>query len=537
MSEVNLKQGTQEWHDHRDAHFNASDAPAMLNISPYKSRAQLVKERATGCSEPIPAALQKRFDDGHRFERLARPIAEGELGDELYPVTVTEGKLSASLDGKTFDGAIIWEHKTLNDTLRKLDDNGLPDYIHAQIQQQLICSGAKKCLFTASLFDDNDQIIEKVDCWAMPDPAMQKRIIDGWKQFEEDVANYEHVEAVHVAVAEAQTALPSVTIQVNGSIALIDNLDVFGEALQRYVADINQKPETDQDFANLEASVKTLKKAEDALLSAESGALAQTESIDVMRRKVANFHETARTTRLVVERLVKSEKENRRNAILQGGKDKLAEHIAKLNARVNNYMPAIAADFVGAMKGKKTMASLQDAVDTTLAHAKIEANEQADLIEANLNLLKDKAADHKFLFSDTRDLIMKAPDDLAAVISMRISEHEKAESERLAAEQARIRKEEEDRANAQIAADEARIRADEKAKIEAAKPVITEQPAPVVETVTPLATESENKKNQKAVNNEAIRCFMEAGGFTDDQAKTIVTLIAKGVINNVSIKY
>ncbi len=48
MKTVDLQQGTREWHAHRAQHFNASDAPAMLGVSPYKSRAQLIRELATG---------------------------------------------------------------------------------------------------------------------------------------------------------------------------------------------------------------------------------------------------------------------------------------------------------------------------------------------------------------------------------------------------------------------------------------------------------------------------------------------------------
>jgi len=38
MKTLNLKQGTKEWHEHRNKHFNASDAPAMMGASPYKTR-------------------------------------------------------------------------------------------------------------------------------------------------------------------------------------------------------------------------------------------------------------------------------------------------------------------------------------------------------------------------------------------------------------------------------------------------------------------------------------------------------------------
>ena len=83
MKTVNLVQGTPEWHAHRAQHLNASDAPAMMGCSPYKTRAQLIREVTTGITPEVDAATQRRFDDGHRFEELARPLAEAIIGEEL----------------------------------------------------------------------------------------------------------------------------------------------------------------------------------------------------------------------------------------------------------------------------------------------------------------------------------------------------------------------------------------------------------------------------------------------------------------------
>ena len=46
-----LQQGTPEWHAFRAAHFSASDAPAMLGESPYKTRDQLLREKKLGTTD------------------------------------------------------------------------------------------------------------------------------------------------------------------------------------------------------------------------------------------------------------------------------------------------------------------------------------------------------------------------------------------------------------------------------------------------------------------------------------------------------
>lgn len=101
MIQVSLVQGSQEWHEHRAKHFNASDAPAMMGNSKYKTREKLLKEIKTGITDDVDEYTQRRFDDGHRFEAFARSLAEEIIGAELYPVIGVKGKLSASFDGAT----------------------------------------------------------------------------------------------------------------------------------------------------------------------------------------------------------------------------------------------------------------------------------------------------------------------------------------------------------------------------------------------------------------------------------------------------
>ena len=104
----NLVQGTAEWHAYRAAHDNASDAPAMMGVSSYKTRDQLIAERATGIVPEVDAATQRLFDSGHRFEALARPLAEKIIGEDLYPCTgsIEGSRLSASFDGLTMLEAV-----------------------------------------------------------------------------------------------------------------------------------------------------------------------------------------------------------------------------------------------------------------------------------------------------------------------------------------------------------------------------------------------------------------------------------------------
>ena len=489
----NLVQGSPEWQAYRAQHFNASDAPAMLGCSPYKTRSHLLREKSTGIADEIDANTQRLFNDGHRFEALARPLAEPIIGEDLYPVVGSEGKYSASFDGLTMDESTAFEHKSLNDDLRAVMAAGctgadLPKAYRVQMEHQCMVSGCTRVLFMASKWIGDD-LIEELHCWYEPDNALRDEIVAGWAQFAEDLANYQHVEVLPTAVATPTMALPALSIQVDGTISLISNLEIFGTKLTSFIECIDKNPSDDQAFADCEAAVKTLQKAQDALEAAEASALAQTASIDEMRRTVAMYREMARTTRLSLEKIVKTRKETIRVEIQRAAKDKAGEHIIALNKRLSGlYMPAINADFVGVMKNKKTISSLHDAVDTELARFKIEANAVADKIQFNLTTLNELAPEHDFLFADKAQIVLKATDDFTALVKLRIAEHKLAEEKRLAAERALIAEEERIKA-------EAKVRADHEAQLAAERDPVN-QPKSIDMGAVPKETQQPRSDNR-----------------------------------------
>jgi hypothetical protein len=85
---------------------------------------------------------------------------------------------------------------------------------------------------------------------------------------------------------------------------------------------------------------------------------------------------------------------------------------------------------------------LRDSADSELARAKITASQIGDSIRTNLASLDELAADYLFLFNDIQQLVLKANDDLVALIKVRISEHQKAEEQKAEAQREQIRQQE-----------------------------------------------------------------------------------------------
>lgn len=485
-----VQQGSSEWLSLRTGYPTASEAPAAQGVSRYQPRSELLRQKATGITPEHDAHALRRFAEGHAAEAAARPIAEEFIGDELSPVTMTaevDGlPLLASLDGLDFDGAISWECKLWNEGLaEQVRTNNLAPNYTVQMDQQQLVSGAQRTLFTCS-----DGTPERtVHCWYESTEEKKAAVVAHWRQFQKDVAAYDPAADRPVAVvAEPVESLPAVAVQLQGSLAVVSNLDKFGDALRGFIGRMVAKPGTDQEFADAEAECKALKKAEEMLEAAESGALAQISDVEQLRRTVADLRNLARTTRLAREKLVAAEKEARRTSLVTDAKKDLDRRIGELEKRLEAIdgrpcrFPQVAADFAGAIKGLKSLDSMRDKVAVALTNAKHEANQLADRLEANRKHLMQEDGDWIALFADFATVGTKAAEDFQALAALRIGQHKQVEAQRLEAERARIRAEEEAKAKReadakaaaeaaeqarQLEADRARIRAEEQQKAQA----------------------------------------------------------------------
>nr|WP_208392568.1 YqaJ viral recombinase family protein [Luteibacter anthropi] len=482
-----MTQGTPEWHAHRATHFNASDAPAMLGVSPYKTRAQLIRETATGLSAEIDEATQRRFDDGHRYEALARPLAEAIVGEELFPCVGEDGKFSASFDGLTMLGDVAFEHKSLNDSLRgafatidtiapeyrdgPAGGRNLPEHYRVQMEHQCMVSGAERVLFMTSKWA-GDELVEERHCWYEADAALRSRIEAGWAQFEADVAAYqpEQAQAATVVSGRAPDQLPVLRVEVTGMVTA-SNLTEFKENAFSVLGAINRDLQTDEDFANAAETVKWCEGVEEKLALTKEQVLSQTADIAAVFRTMDEVSAETRRVRLELDKLVKGEKERRRSEIVTEAVNGVRSHYEAINASMGAHAiqapPSLPSLIGEAIKGKKTLTSIREAAEGRAATVKIEASQQADRVRANVAVLGEHP-DHAHLFADRVQLCStKTAEDLRNLVAARIAEHQRLEEARQEAERDRIRQEERAKLEREQAAAERQRQADERARVDA----------------------------------------------------------------------
>ena len=474
----NIRQGDAEWLSVRAQHLCASEAAAALGVSKYTTRAELLRQKATGIVAEVSPQQQRIFDAGHEAERAARVHAERIAGEDLSPVVGTldvDGlPLLASFDGISFMGDVVWENKLLNKTLAAQIASGeLEPHYWLQLEQQLLVSGAERVLFTASDGSEEGTLY----LWYSSQPERRARLLYGWRQFQRDVAAYDPAaERPAQAVAAPVESLPAVVVQVSGALTVGGNLPAFGAALRAFIERIPAKPSTDQEFVNAEAACKALKKAEDALAQAEESALAQVGDVEAMRRMVADLKALARATRLATEKLVKAEKEARRVELVTTAKMAFNTHVQRLEVELKGIRLQIAPpDFAGAIKGLSSVSSMEERLTAALLEGKAQADTLASRVADNLRML-ESVKEYPFLFPDRQDLAHKDSEVLELLIHKRVTEHQAAEAARLEAERERIRAEEAAKLQAQAAIETA-------AKTESP----SAQPEPVSESKSPEA--------------------------------------------------
>lgn len=474
-----LVQGTPEWDAFRLQHRGASEAAAMLGLSKNVTRTELLHMKHTGLAREFSDWLQNNvLDKGHEVEALARPHVEAAIGEDLYPVTCSRGPLSASCDGLTMDDAVAMEHKQWNDDLAAMVEAGIvPDDHMPQCQQILLVTGAGKVRFVVS-----DGTPERM-VWAevSPDVAWWERIVAGWEQFDKDLATYSPAPpAEPKPIAHVVGNLPVVLdMRVSGKLVAC-NIEEFKPAALDYIAAISTTLTTDQDFVDAAADAKFCRDSADKLELSIEQALGQMGDINIAINTVREIAEAFDKKALALEKLVKDEKERRRGEIVAGGVNALREHVASLNERLGTaWMPQAyaAADFGAAVKNKRELSSMENAVATTLANAKIAANAVADTIQFNRDAVRSAAdGDAMHLFPDFGQVCVKSREDFANLLTARLD----AEQRRKDAERERIRREEQAKAER-----EAREKLESEQR-EAAARAAASPPSPAPVAIQPL---------------------------------------------------
>lgn len=362
------------------------------------------------------------------------------------------------------------------------------------------------------------------------------------------------------------------------------NIELYKNSVLAQIEELKTKELiTEDDFSSAEKVVKVCKEQEKKLVEAKQKAQDESASIKDVFAAIDQAQNIFRDTRLVMEKQIKTEKQNRKQSMInQAVKDYSAFVLETMKRYKFEKFPVASQDytFLAATKGKKNIDSMQTAVDQILESVKKDLDNLAARKFSNLQLIKSRK--EQILFPDFDQLSDYPPDILMIEIEKRELAHkekleklkreaaEKATREAEAKNQAELKKSErtkqlaiDQKTNAERIAKEAetkRIQAEERRKIDVENAVenariaqanADQEKKDAIERTKREATEKYQADLDKVAKEKATResniqhkgTIMRAAKETlmeivdEGTAKLIVLAIAQGKIKNVTINY
>lgn len=178
----------EEWLHWRHKGIGASDSPALMGNSPYKTKLELYEEKIL--PEPKMEEMNYVQKLGHEWEPRIRELYEFITMQTWEPALIQmDGHefIKASLDGRSQDKKKIIEIKLLGkDDWNNLTKGIAPIKYMDQVQHQLMVSQSECCIMLGYLYEkgDREARAEKLFAYTiMPDIGHQNKLFGALKEF------------------------------------------------------------------------------------------------------------------------------------------------------------------------------------------------------------------------------------------------------------------------------------------------------------------------------------------------------------------
>lgn len=157
-----MKQNTKEWIEWRKTKIGASDAPVIMDVSPWKTPHKLWMEKIGMDDVDVKNPSMIR---GTEMEEIARNEFISMTGISVFPSIVTSIEhewMIASLDGVSFDSQYAVEIKCPGKLDHACAKSGIiPEKYYPQLQHQICVLGLDDIFYFS--YDGHEGIILKVE--------------------------------------------------------------------------------------------------------------------------------------------------------------------------------------------------------------------------------------------------------------------------------------------------------------------------------------------------------------------------------------
>lgn len=241
------------------------------------------------------------------------------------------------------------------------------------------------------------------------------------------------------------------------------NFDEWKNDLIAKLGKVNTDLSTDDDFANAESDVKTIKAGEKSLKDAKASALEQADEIQKLFAAIDEVSSEARDARLALERQIKKRKSEIKDEIVDSGIEAVEDYLQDQSDTLQSLRHSWFArsDFEDAIKGKRTTSSMQKSVTALVVKLKGEIADRETSITENRKVLDSIDKQYSAIFQDEKSLLLMDSETLKSTIDERKeyfeAEKEKQPAEAASASETTVEEQEEEQSTESDAEEEASI--------------------------------------------------------------------------------
>jgi len=199
------------------------------------------------------------------------------------------------------------------------------------------------------------------------------------------------------------------------------NFDEFEKQSLIVISGINRKLETDEHFAEAEQNIKFCKTIANRIANARNDALHRTKAISELIATTSRVEAKFDEVRLILTKLVGTEKERRKNEIINSAKNRLNGLL--LHSPVKHGFAIDHAAIYAAAKGKRSLAKMQEDIDEVAETEELRLSEMEIGFTGNIEKIEKTEKEWPGLFPDKQNMALSAPETVDAIIVGRVSDH------------------------------------------------------------------------------------------------------------------
>lgn len=234
-----------------------------------------------------------------------------------------------------------------------------------------------------------------------------------------------------------ETDVRELIVKISGKVQKT-NFKEFEESTLARIAEINTDLVTDEDFGEAEVTIKSCKLAEQRIAQAKQDGINDTADIAKLFATMEKLSDKIRDTRLSLEKIVKTEKSNRKATIIHKGTSRVDE--ALVTSPVAHSFHTDTNAIRDAVKGKRSIEKMQEAVDLVVESQLKELGEAETLFVSNCDSINEEMEEYHGLFPDWKILAVSSEEVVTATIESRINKFklDVAEKKRKDEEKAKV---------------------------------------------------------------------------------------------------